>query len=215
MSLTDLSHLIRAGMPTYLGFPDPQVADHLSFDGSRGRYDEGTEFRIAEVRMVTSTGTYMDAPAHRYRDGADIGSVPLERCAGLPAVVVDVRGQDQIGADTIPDDVAGCAVLFHTAWDRHWGTERYGSTEHPHLTLAAAERLVRSGATLVGIDSVNVDGTVGGARPVHSTLLAAGVLIVENLTRLGSVPSRGAVFTAAPAAFDGLPSFPVRAFASA
>lgn len=215
MSLTDLSHPIRAGVPTYLGFPDPQVADHLSFDGSRGRYDEGTEFRIVEVRMVTSTGTYLDAPGHRYRDGADVASIPLERCAGLPAVVLDVRGQHEIGPEAIPDDVTGCAVLFHTAWDRHWETERYGSTEHPHLAVAAAELLVRSGAVLVGIDSVNVDGTVGGARPVHSTLLAAGVLIVENLTGLGSVPSRGAVFTAAPVAFDGLPSFPVRAFATA
>lgn len=214
MRLVDLSHPIRAGAPTYLGFPAPQVEDHLSFDASRSRYDEGTEFRIAHVHLMTSTGTYLDAPAHRYRDGADVATVPLERCAALPAVVLDVRGREEIPASTVPEDVDGCAVLFRTGWDRHWETERYGSPEHPHLSVEAAERLVRLGAALVGVDSVNVDGTVGGARPVHSTLLAANVLVVENLTHLELVPARGGTFTAVPLPFQDLPSFPVRAFAT-
>ena len=214
MPFTDLSHPIRAAVPTYLGFPPPQVVDHLSFDASHGRYDEGTEFRIAEVDLMTSTGTYLDAPAHRYRDGADVASIPLERCVALPAVVLDVRGRQEIAAEVIPDGIAGCAVLFRTGWDQHWETERYGSPEHPHLSVEAAERLVRLGAALVGVDSVNVDGTVGGARPVHSTLLAANVLVVENLTHLELVPARGGTFTAVPLPFQDLPSFPVRAFAT-
>lgn len=211
----DLSHPIRAGMETYPGLPAPRTADHLSFDQSRSHYDEGTEFQISEVSMVTSTGTYLDAPRHRFRDGADVGSIPLERCAVLPTVVVDVRGLAEIGAEALPPDLAGCAVLFCTGWDRHWGTARYGSHEHPRLRPSAAEQLVQQGAVLAGIDSVNVDGTVGGARPIHTTLLAAGVLVVENLTRLQLVPARGAAFSAVPLAFEGLPSFPVRAFATA
>lgn len=213
MSLVDLSHPIRAAVPTYLGFPAPKVKDHLSFDASHARYDEGTEFRIAQVQLMTSTGTYLDAPAHRYRDGADVASVPLERCAALPAVVLDVRGQTEIRGEVVPDAVAGCAVLFRTGWDSHWETQRYGSPEHPHLSPAAADRLVEAGAVLVGVDSVNVDGTVDGARPIHSTLLAGGVLIVENLTGLDQLPARGATFTAVPVAFEGLPSWPVRAYA--
>lgn len=39
--------------------------------------------------MVANTGTYLDTPAHRYRDGHDLAGLPLERCALLPAVVVD------------------------------------------------------------------------------------------------------------------------------
>ena len=214
MGFIDLSHVITPGMQTYPGLPGPDVTDHLSFDDSRGHYDEGTEFLISSVRLLTSTGTYLDAPRHRYRDGAGIGAIPLERCTGLPAVVVDARGVAEIGEEAVPDDIAGRAVLFYTGWDRHWGGERYGSPQHPHLSIAAAQRLVAGGAVLAGIDSVNIDGTTTRARPVHTTLLAHDVLIVENLTGLDRVPPRGATFSATPLRFDALPSFPVRAFAA-
>jgi arylformamidase len=55
-------------------------------------------------------------------------------------------------------------VLVHTGWSRHWGTDRYFSG-HPHLTGDAAEWQVEQGATLVGIDSLNIDGTDDGERP--------------------------------------------------
>jgi len=67
---------------------------------------------------------------------------------------------------------------------------------------------------LVGIDSLNIDDTEsGGERPVHSKLLAAGIHVVEHLTNLGSVPTTGARFTAAPPAVEGFGTFPVRAYA--
>jgi kynurenine formamidase len=37
--------------------------------------------------------------------------------------------------------------------------------------------------------------------------------VVEHLTNLGALPSRGALFTAAPPAIEGFGTFPVRAFA--
>lgn len=214
VTFLDLSHAITAGMSTYPGLPGPQVSDHLSYDASRAHCDEDTEFLISAAAMVTSTGTYLDAPRHRYRDGADIGAIPLERCTDLPAIVLDARGSTEIPAEVVPDDVQGCAVLVHTGWDRHWGSERYGSPDHPHLSTAATDRLVAGGAALVGIDSVNVDATTGRSRPVHTTLLRNDVLIVENLTGLAEVPDCGARFSATPLRFEGLPSFPVRAFAT-
>jgi kynurenine formamidase len=44
--------------------------------------------------------------------------------------------------------------------------------------------------------------------------LAAGIHVVEHLTNLGELPARGARFTAAPPAFEGFGTFPVRAFAT-
>lgn len=214
MVVIDLSHPLREGTHTYPGLPGPELRDFLSFDESRQHYDEGTEFQIRRFSMVTSTGTYLDAPRHRLRDAADVSQIPLDRCAALRAVVVDARAAVQIGPECIPEDVVGAAVLFLTGWDRHWGTDEYGTQAHPHLAPAAAELLVRGGAVLAGIDSVNIDSTRGRARPIHTTLLQAGVLIVENLTNLAAVPAKGALFTAAPLAFEGLPSCPVRAFAT-
>jgi kynurenine formamidase len=65
---------------------------------------------------------------------------------------------------------------------------------------------------LVGIDSLNIDDTADLARPVHSTLLRAGIPIVEHLTDLGRLPEEGFLFFAVPVKFKGMGTFPVRAF---
>jgi arylformamidase len=67
--LIDVSHQIVAGMTTYPGLPAPVVEDHLSFEESREDYASGTEFQIRRISMVGNTGTYLDTPSHRYRDG--------------------------------------------------------------------------------------------------------------------------------------------------
>jgi arylformamidase len=212
----DLSHVIRSGMVTYPGLPAPEVGVHLAFDESHGSYGEGTEFQIGRIAMVGSTGTYLDTPAHRYRDGHDLADLPLERCAGLPAVVVRAAGRGHAldAARFAGLDVAGCAVLVHTGWDVHWGTEGYLDRDHPHLSEDAARALVDAGAALVGIDSVNIDDTVGTGRPAHTVLLGAGIPVVEHLTGLASLPDTGAAFTAVPVAVRGMATFPVRAFAT-
>jgi arylformamidase len=105
-------------------------------------------------------------------------------------------------------------VLFHTGWDVHWGTERYGAPEHPFLAEVLAGQLVAARAAVVGIDSVNIDSTGTGERPVHSALLAAGIPIVEHLCRLGDIDGRPFSFTAVPPAVAGMGTFPVRALAA-
>jgi len=213
MRLLDLSHVIEHEMITYPGLPGPQISDHLSFDGSADSYAPGTEFTIGRIDMVVNTGTYLDTPAHRYRGGHDLSELSLERCTMLPAIVVD--GAGPIGADAFTGvEVDGCAVLLRTGWDQYWRTERYGDPVHPNLTDAGAQLLVERGAILVGIDSVNIDDTTTGHRPAHSVLLAAGIPVVEHLTRLYGVPSTGALFSAVPPAVRGVATFPVRAWAT-
>ena len=216
MQLIDLSHVVEHGMTTYPGLPAPEIGVHLGFEESHGAYAAGTEFQIGRIAMVANTGTYLDTPAHRYRDGHDLAGLPLERCAGLPAVVVRAAGLGHPldGAAFAGLEITGRAVLVHTGWDAHWGTDAYLDRDHPHLTEDAARALVAAGATLVGIDSVNIDDTLGTARPAHSLLLAAGIPVVEHLTGLAGLPDAGAVFTAVPVAVRGLATFPVRAFAS-
>lgn len=215
MQLVDLSHEITAGMVTYPGLPGPEIDDYLAFDASHARYAPGTEFSIARITMVANTGTYLDTPGHRFRDGHDLAGLDLARCAMLPAFVMDGDGEGPVGAEHLADvDVRGMAVLLRTGWDRHWGTDRYGDPAHPHLTRAAAELLVERQAALVGIDSVNIDDTAGGDRHAHSVLLAADIPVVEHLTALDELPATGALFFAVPPAVRGVATFPVRAFAA-
>jgi arylformamidase len=211
----DLSHVVEDGMITYKGLPAPVVCDFLSHEDSRAVYAPGTEFQIGSIELCSNTGTYVDSPFHRYRDGIDLAELPLDRLADLDAVVVDVTGSSARAVDRaalIPYDVAGRAVLIHTGWDRHWRTDAYFEG-HPFLTAAAAADLVDRGARFVGIDSLNIDDTDDGTRPVHSALLAAGVPICEHMTNLASLPAEGFRFSAVPVKVRAMGTFPVRAHA--
>ena len=212
--LVDLSHSIEHGMVTYPGIPGPVVSDFLGREASRGHYAEGTTFHIARVRMVANTGTYLDAPFHRYAHGKDVAALPLERLADLPGLVVDATARGRaLDQDLFAGrDLHGRAVLVRTGWDAHWRTSRYGEG-HPYLTRGAAEYLAGAGPALVGIDSLNIDNTDDGVRPAHTLFLGAGIPIVEHLTRLGELPAEGFRFHAVPAPFHGLGSFSVRAYA--
>jgi arylformamidase len=212
----DLSHTITHGMITYRGLPAPIVCDFLSREASRRQYSPGTQFQIGHISLCSNTGTYVDSPFHRYADGADVSQLPLDRLAGLEAITIDVTGSGDRAVDRThlaPYDVAGKAVLIHTGWDRHWGTDQYFD-DHWFLTAQAAEHLASAGALLVGIDSLNIDDTSGGERPVHSTLLAAEVPICEHLTGLQALPADGFRFSAVPVKVKGMGTFPVRAYAT-
>jgi arylformamidase len=211
----DLSHVVEDGMSTYPGLPGPIVCDYLSRERSRTIYAPGTEFQIGVVTLCSNTGTYVDSPFHRYPDGIDLSELPLDRLAELDAVVVDApAGTQAIDVAAFAGiDVAQRAVIVRTGWQRHWRTEAY-MHGHPFLTGAAAEHLAAAGALLVGIDSLNIDDTRGGERPVHSTLLAAGIPICEHLADLAPLPARGFRFSAVPARMKGMGTFPVRAYAT-
>jgi kynurenine formamidase len=203
-------------MITYPGLPAPLICDYLSREQSRARYAPGVEFHIGKIEMVANTGTYLDSPFHRYRDGKDLSQLPLARLANLEAVVVRIPpGEGRaIARDHFRGfELVNRAVLVSTGWDAHWRSERYLSG-HPYLTADAAAFLVDAGAALVGIDSLNIDSTDDWSRPVHSTLLESEIPIVEHLCNLGSLPDRDIRFFAVPAKVAGFGSWPVRAFAN-
>jgi kynurenine formamidase len=211
--MVELNHVLVAGMTTFPGLPGPEITPHLTREASRDHYAAGTEFAIDRISMVGNTGTYADSPRHRYPDGADLADLPLSAFADLPVVVVRATGTAIGPAAFAGLGVEGAAVLVHTGWDRHFGTDAYGIGA-PHLTAAAAEHLVSAGARLVGIDAVNVDDMpVQGERPCHTILLRAGIPIVEHLTGLDRLPDTGARLHAVPLRIRGFSSFPVRAYA--
>ncbi|MEZ4706147.1 MAG: cyclase family protein [Caldilineaceae bacterium] len=211
----DLSHTIEAGMITYKGLPAPVICDFLSREKSRDFYEAGTEFQIGKIEMVTNTGTYLDCPFHRYAHGHDLSEILPEQFADLAGITIRHDLSQGLAIDVAAftrQDVRGRAVLVHTDWARHWRTDQYFE-DHPFLTADAAAYLVEQGATLVGIDSHNIDDTRGRTRPVHTTLLGANILIVEHLCNLDQLPNNGFTFSAIPPKVKGAGTFPVRALA--
>ncbi|HEY6066265.1 MAG TPA: cyclase family protein [Thermoanaerobaculia bacterium] len=212
--LVEVSHVIDPGMVTYKGLPGPVVSEFLTREASRANYAEGTTFSIGRVDMVANTGTYVDAPFHRFAEGKDVGSLPLEKLADLEGVVVDAtRAGRAIGPELFEGlRLEGKAVLVHTGWSRLWRTPAYFEG-HPYLTRDSAQRLVAASPALVGIDTLNIDDTRDGARSAHTLLLQAEIPIVEHLTNLAALPPGGFRFHCVPPPFRAMGSFPVRAYA--
>jgi kynurenine formamidase len=213
-TLIDLSHTVEHGMTTYKGLPAPIICDFLSREASEKHYAHGTTFHIGKIEMVANTGTYIDSPFHRYADGKDLSELTLESTADLEGLVFRVPpGERAIGPGLFSKaDVGGKAVLVHTGWASHWGSEQYFEG-HPFLTAEAAEWLKASGTALVGIDSLNIDDTSGGHRPVHSILLGADIPIVEHMCHLEDLPDSAFKFHAVPVKVRHFGTFPVRAYA--
>ena len=214
MTHIDLSHVITDGMVTYPGLPAPVISDHLTREAAEEIYGPGITFQIGLVNLCTNTGTYLDVPFHRYADGHDLTGLALERVAAVPAVCLDRRGQTAIDlSDADVEGLADHAVLIFTGHASKWGSDAY-FVSHPFLTETSAHRLRNAGVACVGIDTLNIDSTEGGDRPVHTVLLGAEIPIVEHLTNLEQLPVAGFTFTAVPPRIEGAGTFTVRAFAS-
>lgn len=67
--LIELSHQIVPGMKTYPELPEPRAEVLLDYEASRERYKNQAEFLIASLHLCGNTGTYVDSPRHRYREG--------------------------------------------------------------------------------------------------------------------------------------------------
>ncbi len=202
-------------MVTYPGLPAPVVSDYLSREASRAHYAEGATFQIGRIEMIANTGTYIDAPFHRFAEGVDLSGLALERLADVEGVLIDATRRDGrlIDADRFEGvDLRDRAVVIRTGWDAHWRTPQYGE-DAPFVTRRAAKLLVAAAPALVGIDSVNIDDRHDGARPAHTLLLGADIPVVEHLCNLDKLPARGFRFHCVPVKFRGVGTFPVRAYA--
>jgi kynurenine formamidase len=212
--LIELNHVLEDGMMAYPGLPRPKIGAFLDHQTSRSRYHDQAEFYLGKVEMVCNLGTYLDSPFHRYRDGDDLSQVPLEKVVGISGIVLDgpVSSDRSIVIDAKDSELQGRAVLIRTGWDKRWGTESYWDPG-PYLSEKSIDLLIRSKATLVGVDFWNVDNTADFARPAHTRLLASDILIVEHLCNLSALPLTGFRFYAVPLRIVRGASFPVRAFA--
>jgi arylformamidase len=210
----DLSHTIFDGLVTYKGLPPLIICDYLSREQSKANYEPGTEFQIGKIEMVTNTGTYIDCPFHRFKNGKDLSEIELEQFADLEAITINAENVTAIDKSYfVAKEIRNKAVLVFTGWAKHWNTPQYFEG-HPYLTADAAEYLKDCHVKLVAIDSHNIDDTSGKSRPVHTILLGAEILIAEHLCNMDKLPKSGYRFNAVPPKFKGAGTFPVRAYAS-
>ena len=221
--LIDLTAAFYDGMPGFsMTGPDGReihcathIREVLSHADTAAFYDGNCAFAYTEAQFFTSMGTRLDSPYIRYPDKRDIAGLTLDELV-LPGVIVAARGRAPESVVTpdevvLPDGLAGRAVLFDFAWDRHRGEPGY--LDPPSISVDLVDLLIDRGAKLLGVDTVSVDGKYDQTRPVHSRLLAHDILIVEELCHLDRLHGKAFRFFALPIPARGAASMPVRAFA--
>jgi kynurenine formamidase len=180
-------------------------------------------------------GTHLDAPIHFAEKGWSVDQIPVQRLVG-PAVVVDVaaraakdRDYHVTASDVAADEKAhgaiprGAIVLLRTGWssrypDRkvYFGDDKPGDASNLHfpgLAEDGARLLVQRGASGVGIDTASIDYGPSRDFIAHQVLNGANVYMLENLAKLGELPTRGATIYALPMKIAGGSGAPVRVVA--
>lgn len=198
----DISVPLRTGMTVWPGDGGARIERAQSFE-------QGGAYNLTRIDMSAHTGTHMDAPLHFLRGGRSIDTLPPELMIG-PALVVHAGG-DVIRAGDVPDGLApGARVLFRT---RNSGREMFAGTffeDFVYLGRDAAEKLVRAGAALVGIDALSVSGFREDPSETHRLLLGAGVWILEGICLRGVEPGEYEL-VCLPLRIEGADGAPARA----
>ena len=176
-TLIDVTQLISEELPVWPGDPSvhvTRVSDDLPL--------------VSGLSMSCHAGTHVDAPAHFLQNGAGVDALPLDVLIG-PAWVVRFGGRGPLTANLF----AGAAIPTGTArlLIRSDNSDRVVEAFDPDFVALAPDAvawLLDHGIRLVGIDGPSIEAYDALGDPVHHALLAAGVIIVENLALAGVAP---------------------------
>ncbi len=208
----DLSYNLEESTPVYPGYPPfrTRILETANDDSSSKR-----TLNSSGIELGLHCGTHMDSPFHFFKNGHTIEQIPLSQCIGLTLLInlstlLPDGTIEKKNLDSHEHSLRSLRkVVLWTGWNRHWGDKIYFE-QHPVLTGEAAQYLVRCGVHLLGVDLPSVD------RPpfeAHLELLGHNVVILENLTRLETIPSDVFQLMVIPLKLSGREASPVRAIA--
>lgn len=209
MKIIDLTHPITPTMPVYPGTEQPGLVPACTI--------EKDGFRETKLTMYSHTGTHMDSPAHLFKQGKTLDAFTPEYFYG-PAIILDVSAKTgEIGVAELVSYQEVLArvnfLLLYTGWHNFWGGEKYFAG-FPVLSPEAARWLTKFPLKAVGVDAISIDQvTPTGTLPIHQTLLANDILIVENLTNLNRLVGKKFIFCCLPLNIYQADGAPVRAIA--
>jgi len=215
----DLSRTFELGMPQPLSLPRFGI-----WTCSRKKW--GDQVNCNALMLAEHVGTNCDAPFHALENGKKIDELEVDAFVGNGikfdffkkeenSVIseFDIKEQERdLGINIEKNDI----VLLRTGFDdKYWGNNPLIAKKlknRPSLGLDAAQYFVSKKIKAVGMDTGSPDVT-GTNLPVHQILLSNNILIIETLTNLAVLPTRGFFFVALPLKIKGGSGSPVRAAA--
>ncbi len=208
MKIIDLTHTISPDMPVYPGMDAPRFSSFGSYE--KYGYSE------TALGMLSHTGTHIDAPRHIFPGGKPLEDFALSYFVGCGLVIdaTDLGEGGFIGMTHLQRYGAALDeaefLLFHTGWERRWGSDSYFG-EYPVIDSEVADYLLTSGKRGVGLDVVSLDPVCDKNLTLHKKLLGGGrdFIIIENLCNLGLIGNQLFTLAALPLKFrdsDGAPA---------
>jgi len=217
--IVDLSVKVAAGPNT---LPPPAKREtHISQYLMPG----SIHWQGSYIETTTHVGSHVDSPLHVLAGAPAIGHIELERLIG-EAVVIDLTPTEanraidehvlaQHEGKIRPGDIA----ILRTDWtDAAWGTASYWA-ESPHLTGGGALWLAAQRPKAVAFDffeeyCARFETFKAEEFVVHMTLLKDNdILLIENITNLGSLRQERVHLFAAPIKIVEAEGAPARVFA--
>ncbi|THU89764.1 putative cyclase [Dendrothele bispora CBS 962.96] len=175
-------------------------------------------YSVTSISLGSHSGTHIDAPSHFFASSQTIDKVPLDSLVG-PALIIDLNRKSANEKITWEQDLApfsdkmkkGVILILWTGWSKYWATPRY--FEYPYLDKGAAEKILETGVTVVGFDTLSPDQVEGPeGYGVHEVILGSGGIIAENLANLQELEGSDYMISLVPLSIVGCDGSPVRAF---
>lgn len=211
MRVVDLTHTVESGMPVYPGTPEPEFQPIATI--------EKDGFAEQLISLSSHTGTHIDLPSHMFADRVHPDVFAVEQFAGN-GIVIDVHeaAGGVISKELLMQhavQIGACDfLLLFSGWSDYWGQPDYFKG-YPVLSLDAAHWLTGFDLKGLGVDMISVDLPDSVDYPVHRCMLGNGIVLIENLTALASLPLSSFTFCAFPLKISGAEAAPVRAVALA
>jgi len=199
--IVDLTHSLETSMPAW---PSQARFGSVVYES----YDFGGVALHSLVTMSEHTGTHIDAPKHFIKGGIPLDRVALKKmmgrgvCIDVPAIPGAIPSKETagrlLGLDAIKtfekkhgEIKKGDIVMFRFGWDKKYKLQPHAAEylkNWPGLSKEAAQYLVKKEIAVAGTDAISIDAYGTEDYIAHYELLGKGILIIENIVNLDTIP---------------------------
>lgn len=172
------------------------------------------------LSLYSHACTHLDAPRHFLDNGVTLDQIPLEKFMGMAHLVdiTNLKPRDLIRVEHLgladEDITEGDSLILMTGWSRHFDNADYYRDEFPRISEELARWCLENRIKMLGVEPPSVAdvNNLSEVTRIHEILLSGGIVIVEGLVNLESIPEKKVHLSAIPLKIKDGDGCPCRAF---